>query len=121
MFKLIDFPADTDHVVAIEVDGPVATHEFKTILDVVEDKLTRQDTLRIYAEIKSIGKVSPEALFDDLKAAVKHWDRFDKEAVVTDNTALHRAVKFAGRLIPGIDVRAFAFAERESARQWIIA
>jgi len=121
MFKLIDFPADTDHVVAIEVDGAVETHEFKTILDVVEDKLSRHDTLRIYAEIKSLGSVSPEALFDDIKAAVKHWDRFDKQAVVTDITTLHTAVKFAGKFVPGIDVRAFGFNERESARQWIIA
>ena len=121
MFKLIDFPADTDHVVALEVDGEVETHEFKHILDVVEDKLNRHDRLRIYVEIKTIGKVSPQALFDDIKAAIKHWDRFDKEAIVTDNSAVETAVKFAGRLVPGIDVRAFTFNERESARQWIIA
>lgn len=121
MFKLIDFPADTDHVVALEVDGEVETHEFKHILDVVEDKLNRHDRLRIYVEIKTIGKVSPQALFDDIKAAIKHWDRFDKQAIVTDNSAVETAVKFAGRLVPGIDVRAFTFNEREPARQWIIA
>ena len=121
MFQLIDFPADTDHVVAIEVDGEVETHEFKKILEVVEDKLDRHDKLHIYVEIKALGKVSPQALFDDIKAAVKHWDRFDKQAVVTDNTALQTALKFAGRLVPGIDVRAFTYNERESARQWVIA
>lgn len=121
MFKLIEFPADTDHVVAVEVDGEVETRDFDKILEVVEDKLNRHNKLRIYVEIKSLGKVSPQALFDDIKAAVKHWNRFDKQAVVTDNTTLHTGVKFAGRLVPGIEVRAFTFNEREPARQWIIA
>ncbi|GAB3686189.1 SpoIIAA family protein [Salinisphaera aquimarina] len=121
MLKTIEFTADADHVVALELDGEVAATDFENVLAAVEEKLSRHDKLRIYVEIKSIGSVSPQALFEDIKTAVKHWNRFEKEAVVTDIDAISSAVSMAGRFIPGIEIKAFGFNQRESAHQWVIA
>jgi predicted transport protein len=91
------------------------------VLASVEDRLTRHNKLRLYVEVKSLDKVSPKALLDDLKAVGKHWNRFDRKAIVTDISALGTAAEWVGKIMPGIDVQVFSFNERESARQWIIS
>lgn len=114
-------PFDEDRVLALHIDGKMSSEDFEQVLSAVDDKLARHDTLRIYAEMHALTGVSPEALFEDLKFAVKHWQRFDREAIVTDQTWLQKLTSAAGRLMPGIEVRAFGFNEREAATDWIRA
>ncbi|MES1925354.1 STAS/SEC14 domain-containing protein [Salinisphaera sp. T31B1] len=121
MLQTIDFPADHDAVVALELDGEIGDRDFEQVLAAVEARLRQCDTLRLYVEVRSLGKVSPQTVVKDLRAAVKHWNRFDKLALVTDISAIRTAIGTASRFMPGIELEAFDFHHRESARQWIIA
>lgn len=121
MLKRIAFPKDVDHVVAFEIDGRIEAEGFADALAVVEEKLSAHEQLHLYVELTSLGTIEPKALFDDLKSALRHWDRFDKLAIVTQDSVLPRITPFLDRVLPGIDVQTFSTTQREAAHQWIIA
>jgi hypothetical protein len=121
MLKPIPFRSDADHVIALELDGKVEKTDIENVLAAVEEKLGRHDKLRIYIEIKSLGGVAPRALLDDLKAALKHWDRFEKEAIVTDISAITTVVPWLDKVFPVTELKVFEPSGRESAHQWVIA
>jgi len=112
---------DADNVVAVGLDGKISTEQFDRVATLVEDKLQRHDKIRMYVEVISFGGMSIAAFFKDMKLALHHWKRFDKEAVVTDKKWLQKLSKMGGKLFPGIDVRAFPSMEAEMARQWVQA
>lgn len=112
---------DADNVVAIGLNGKISTEQFDQVAALVEEKLQRHEKIRIYAEIISFGGMSINTFFKDMKLALRHWKRFDKEAVVTDKKWLQKVSEIGGKLFPGIDVRVFSTTEAETARQWVTA
>ena len=112
-------PFDDDRVVALHVDGKTTAEDLPPVLSTIEKKLAVHDRLRIYLELHDFGGLSADALLGDLKAALKHWNRFEREAIVTDTAWAQKVASAAGRLVPGLDIRSFAFNERDAARSWI--
>lgn len=119
MLTILDLAADD--VVAVKVDGKISTEQFEQVAALVEDKLRRHDKIRMYAEMDSFGGMSAEAFFADLKLAMRHWRQFDKEAVVTDKQWMKTVSEVAGKLLPGIEVRAFPSGAKTEARDWVRA
>ncbi len=119
MLTILDLGAD--EVVAIALDGKLTTEQFDQMAALVEDKLSRHEKIRMYTEIVSFGGMSIEAFYKDMKLALHHWKRFDKEAVVTDKEWLKTASETVGKLFPGIEVRAFPSTDSDAARRWIKA
>jgi len=68
--------------------------------------------------MSTFAGMTAEALADDLRMALHHWRDIEREAVVTDERWI-RALTPLGNLVPGIDVKAFALADRDAARAWI--
>ncbi|WP_234570563.1 STAS/SEC14 domain-containing protein [Rhodohalobacter sp. 614A] len=110
---------DADNVVGIRIDGKISEQEFDAITARLEEKMSKHSTVRIYAEIKSLGGMSPETFFKDLKFGLQNWDRFDKEALVTDKKWLEKIIDISDHLFPSIEVEAFSFDEKKKAKIWI--
>jgi len=114
-------PFDADNIVGLRVAGRIEAGEFDKIAAIVEDKLSRHPKLRVYVEVPSFDGISIEAFFKDLQMGLRHWHRFEKEAVVTDQAWLQRITAFTGHLVPGLEVRAFPTTDKAAARAWIEA
>ena len=112
-------PFDDPRVIGIRIDGRIKSSEYARLLDTLKARLARHDTLRLYVEIRSFGGMSAEAFFKDLAFGLKNWDRFEREAVVTDRKWLHSAAWALDRVFPHTEVKAFAPEEAEQARAWI--
>lgn len=110
----------SDRVVGFRIEGKVTNEDFEKVAALVQTRLAAHDKLRIYAEVPEFEGIAIDALFKDLKFALGHWSRFDKEAVVTDKSWLRTATEFAGKLIPHMEVRAFSTREVDAARRWIV-
>lgn len=108
-----------DDVIGLRVEGGVGRVHFETIAELVENKLERHPKLRIYVEMRGFAGMSPMTFFEDLKLALKHWKRFEREAVVTDAKWIQQMTRGAAKLFNGIDIRVFPMSERLAARQWI--
>lgn len=109
----------SDNVIGVRVEGAVGRADFDAIAKRVEEKLERYPKLRIYIEMPAFVGMTPLAFFEDLKLAMKHWNRFEREAIVTDEKWIQQMTWGAAKLFGGIEIKVFSAAERVAARKWI--
>ena len=89
------------------------------VAEALEAALAKHDKVRFYAEMETFGGVAMDALFQDLKFGLRHWQQFEREAVVTDRDWMRRLALLADKLLPSIEVKVFAGDDVDSAKTWI--
>lgn len=111
-----------DDVAAFACQGHVSKADYETVLiPDVEERLLRHDKVRIYYEIDpDFNGFDAGAMWDDTRLGFRHFNRWERFAVVTDVDWIQHAVKFFGFLVPG-QVRIFPTADVAEAREWIVA
>jgi hypothetical protein len=114
-------PFDADNVVGLCVDGRIDAADMDRIAAVCKEKLGRHRKLRVYVEVPSFEGISVEAFFRDMEIGLSQWNRYDKEAVVTDQPWLAKVTTATGHLVPGLEVKAFPSEQTAAARAWIAA
>ncbi|KGD60128.1 hypothetical protein T9A_02886 [Alcanivorax jadensis T9] len=117
MLTLIPF--DDDRVVGARISGKITRPEFDAVAEALEAALAKHDKVRFYAEMETFGGVAMDALFQDLKFGLRHWQQFEREAVVTDRDWMRRLALLADKLLPSIEVKVFAGDDVDSAKAWI--
>lgn len=118
MLKPIDgLPSN---VVAIEAVGEVKAGDYQSVLDpAIETAASENDKIRfLYVLGDDFTGFSGGAMWEDTKAGIGHWTRWERIALVTDNHTYHNGVKAVAWLIPG-EVKLFTVAESDAAKEWI--
>lgn len=110
---------DATNVVGIRVNGKIEDQEFDAVIALLEKKMQHNARVRIYIEMESFKGFSPKTFFKDLKFGLKNWDRFDKEAVVTEKKWVQKFADIGGKIFSDIEVKAFSLDEKEQAKAWI--
>lgn len=118
MMNLITFP--NENVVGLNIHGKVSTEELEQVTDAIESKLEQHEKLRLYVEMEDFEGMSFEAFFKDLKFGVKNWDRFDKEAIVTDKDWMEKIAGAADKVFRNIEVRTFEPENKDQAKEWVL-
>lgn len=116
MLTFIDI--DADHVVGINVDGKITGQEFDALTALMEKKMQDHEKVSLYIELTFFEGFSAEAFFKDLKFAIGNFDRFEKEALITDKKWLQKGSNL-GDVLTKVDVKAFPFDEKETAKRWV--
>jgi hypothetical protein len=117
---MIDFiDMEAENVVGMKVDGKIEDQEFDAVVALFEKKMQHNDRVRLYIEMESFKGFSPKTFLKDLKFGLENWDRFDKEAVVTEQKWVQKLADIGGKVFSNIEVKAFSFDEREQAKVWI--
>ena len=114
-------PCGNSKVLGFRIEGKISAEMLDEMLELIEAKLREHAKVRLYVEIPAFGGMAAEALYKDLKYGISHWNRFEREAVVTDQGWLEKLVGLADRLVPGVEARVFPAAEKDAARDWIQA
>lgn len=109
----------SDKVIGMHVESKLTPAEFEKVAAAMEEKLERHQKLRIYAEV-SFGGMSVETFFKDMQYSLNHWNRFEREAIVTGQAWLEATTEVVDKIFPGIEVRAFPISGAETARRWIL-
>ena len=120
MIKLIgNLP---DNVLAITATGRVTSNDYQTVVTpAVDARRTAHDTLRLLYHVPpEFKKFATTALWDDAQIGLHRLHGFERVAVVTDVGWL---TTLADGLHPSgsAEVRVFAHAELDEARDWICA
>lgn len=111
-------PTDADNVIGCKIVAKINTEDIERLANYIEDKLLKNKQLRIYVEVTKLEGISLDALFKDLKLGIKHFNDFDKKAVVTNKEWMKRVAVIADKIFPNIEVRCFSFEEKEKALEW---
>jgi hypothetical protein len=119
MIELIPTGPD-ERVLGMRISGPIERTDLDTVAAAFEEKLKRHRRLRIYAEVRDMGGITPAALMEDLRLSLRHFRDVEREAFVVDAHWLALLAR-AGDLLPGIEVRQFSWLEKDEALAWINA
>lgn len=120
MLRIAPFKSDAEYVVPLEVDGEIGSQDFANVVSAIEKRLEQHDRLRLYIELKSLGGMPASTVFNELRGAIKHWDRFDKLAVVTDTEGVRTATTVLDKLAPKMECKTYRVDEREAAQKWVV-
>ncbi|HSJ70851.1 MAG TPA: STAS/SEC14 domain-containing protein [Acidimicrobiia bacterium] len=114
---LDDLPAN---IVGFEAVGLVDAGDYQSVVEpAIDSALTKHDTIRLlYVLGPDFDGFSGGAMWEDAKAGMAHWSKWDRIAVVTDHGAIADGIKFFGWMVPG-DVKLFTLASVDDATAWL--
>ena len=108
-----------ENVIGFKIEAKIEAQDIDYIAKLIENKLEKEDKLRIYAEVNDWSGMSLEAFIKDLKFALKHFNDIEKEVIVSDTKWLKRLAAITDRLFSSIEVKHFSFEEKDRAWEFI--
>lgn len=107
-----------DNMVGVELSGEVTKKEYDTIFPEVEKLAQRQERINYLVVIKtSLSQLTLGVWWDDFKLALKHYSKWERVAIVTDEEGISSAANFFDFAYPG-DMKTFRLNEFEKAVTW---
>lgn len=108
--------------VDLEIGGSLDTEEMATGLDDLLEKsedVTNGDMLYTITDLNmpSLGAISVE--MQRLPRLFGLLGKFDRCAVICDESWIRTAAEIKGKLFPGIDIKSFQTNETEQAEKWL--
>ncbi len=114
-------PTVDDRVISLKMEGYLSTADIDQIVTAIEPKLDTTDgKVRILIEIESWTGMSPIAFLKDFWFSLRHWQQFEREAIVSDLQWLGKTARFFSRLVPGVEVQYFSRDQRDAAIAWVM-
>ena len=110
------------YVVALRVGGRITTADVDRAKAALDAALEAHDRVSFLLVVDGLGFVDPAALVRDVGygiGQIQNLPRFHRAAVVTGQGWLRGIVGAENALLPGVQVRAFAPAERAEAEAWV--
>ena len=106
----------------IQLSGKLDTEEMKIALDELVSKSDNNENGKMLYEIidfhlPSIGAIVIE--FSRLPSMFSLMKKFDRAAVLTDETWLNKVSEFEGALFPGLEIKAFDRDQKVEAETWL--
>ena len=117
LVKIADLPA---HVFGVTANGAITAHDIETVLlpglqRLVEDYDEIYYLLVLDTDVKNF---SSGALMQDMKLGIKHFIKWKKIAVVTEQSAVAKFTDFFSALVPG-ESKGYNEDQLADAIEWI--
>ncbi|MCZ7529934.1 MAG: STAS/SEC14 domain-containing protein [Acidimicrobiia bacterium] len=113
-------PALPDNVLGFIAKGEVTAQDYETTLDPeIERALESHDKIRLlYVLGEDFTGFSGGAMWADGKVGMKHFNRWERIAVVSDKDWIRHTIDSVGWLLPA-KVRTFHVSEEADASAWV--
>ncbi|MFC3199705.1 STAS/SEC14 domain-containing protein [Parapedobacter deserti] len=114
---MTDFP---DHVVAYRAAGEVKKAEYENVVMArVDEVAARYGNINFVILMETgMENYSLAAFLDYLKISFKHFSRWNRMAIVSDQRWLRTAYKALSPLVHG-EIRCYALDDFQSAKEWV--
>ena len=102
------------------ISGDVTGSDYDSVLTPAIDKaIEKFDRIKLLAQVgPDFEGYSLDAMWDDTKLGLRHWNGFERVAVVTDVGWIKTAVKAMAFMMP-CPVQLFAIGELDDAKRWL--
>lgn len=116
---MTDFP---DHVVAYRATGKVTKTEYeKIVVSRVNEVADRYGTINFIVLLETgMDDYSLAAFIDYLKISFKHFRKWNRMAIVSDQRWLREAYRALSPLVHG-EINCYRVADFEQAKRWVVA
>ena len=104
------------------LDGSLNSDDMRVALDALEREAAGIEHGRMLYDVVNFQLPSLNAIlieFSRLPGMLKLIGRFERAAVLTDETWLGKLGELEGKLIPHLEIRAFSRDQRDQAEAWL--
>lgn len=109
----------TDDTVGFVFENFLNKYDTDEIKEAVLSKLKKFKKINLYLEEDEVDEIKMSAFIDQVIFDLKHADRFDKIAIVSNRKWIHGVTKIKDFLVSS-NVKAFDLTERVEALCWIM-
>ena len=115
--EITDLPEGT---LGFKISGDVTGDDYDNVLTPAIDKAIEEyDRIRLLAQVgPDFEGYSLDAIWDDTKLGLRHWNGFERVAMVTDVGWVQMGVKAMAFMMP-CPVQLFAISELDDAKRWL--
>jgi hypothetical protein len=109
-----------DHVIGIRATGDVTKDDMdKVLLPKIDELVERQGQINYLLVLQTdVKNFTIAAWWDDLKIGLKHFTKWNKIAIVTDQAVVEKFTDVFSITIPG-ESRGYKLSELDEAVKWI--
>ncbi|WP_153462785.1 STAS/SEC14 domain-containing protein [Sediminibacillus terrae] len=111
-------PSQDEKTIAVQFSGEATKEDAKRLEEHVKEEFPEGDSFNVLAVIHDIEGSSLKGMAEGMKFDAKHWEQFDKFAVVTAKDGVESFAKI-GKYLPGISVRQFDKDQLSEAWDWL--
>ncbi|WP_374164943.1 STAS/SEC14 domain-containing protein [Arcticibacter sp. MXS-1] len=118
MVELIEgFPR---YVAAYKASGKVEKEEYERVVMHRVDEVAREfGSINFLVRLETnMENYSLPAFIDYLKVSFEHFSKWNRMAIVTDETWMQKAYEVLSGPVPG-EIRSFSLSEYEAAKKWV--
>lgn len=116
MFEIL--PESSGRRVYVRAEGWLTDADYKAFLPRLEAAIREHGRIRLFVDMADFEGWSPHAAWDDLLFGLKHWNDFERMALIGDKRWEDVVAKAMDALSKG-EVRRFPAADRRAAQAWI--
>lgn len=109
-----------DHVVGVEAFDEVSAHDLKNVvIPAIQKNLDKYNEINYLLVLRTgVENWTPGAWVEDMWTGMKHYTKWKKIAVVTNEKAVEKLTNGFSFLSIG-DVKGFKLDELEQAKKWV--
>lgn len=110
-------PHYDESIIEVKIDGKVTKQDIEKLETHYKETKTVDEKVSLLLEVQSIN-YSMDGLLEDMKFDMKHWNDFDKIAVVSDKKSIELGSKLPN-MLPNLEVEHFSLSEKNQAMNWL--
>ncbi len=115
MLKILD---ETKYnLLAIRAGTYLRKEDYDKINPLIDKIVKEYGKVSLYLELEKMDGISAKALYKDVKTSVKHFNDFERIAVVGDKEWKNTTTEIVNLLTPA-DVKYFNYEEILQAKEW---
>lgn len=118
MFNAIDYP--DQNLLSFTIAGTLTEADYAAVVPKLEEKVKRWGKVNVYLEVGEMDAMTLPALWEELKQDVKHFNDFNRAAIVSDDSALLKATALVTTTLTPAEVRHFPTAQKTEALRWAL-
>lgn len=118
MFNATDYP--DQNLLRFTLAGKLTKADYEAIIPTLEEKVKRWGKVNVYLEVGDLDALTLPALWEEIKQDVKHFNDFNRAAVVSDSSALLQAAAAVTSTITPAEVKHFPTAQKAEALRWAL-
>lgn len=116
MLKITE--SEYPNVVYMEVGGGITKEDTEKAESFLKEHYGDNDEINALAYFKKLEDVDGDAVLKGMFIDAKHWNQYNKIALVADDDWLQKSASLAD-ILPGINVKQFNKTEVDAAWNWL--
>lgn len=115
MHSLLESPGN---VLAFRITGTLTAEDVDAYKHLIDERIAADEVFGLVVDMSGFDDITADAMAEDLKyeaSLAGKLHHFPKLALISDKQWINSLVKMAGRLVPGVEVKAFHPDDRTAA------